>query len=95
MAGFQTLFLIDDIIADESLDKKKQPLLGLGISRYKGRSLWLLMQSYTTVPMNIRRQAKMLYVWYPKKQGDCDAIHEENGVIETREELASAKEEIY
>ena len=66
-AGFKTLFLIDDIIADENLDKKRQPLLELAISgRHKGHSLWLLTQSYTAVPKNIRRQAKMVYIWYPK-----------------------------
>ena len=32
LAGSKTLFLIDDIIADEILDKKRQPLLGLAIS---------------------------------------------------------------
>ena len=60
----KALFLIDDIIANETLDKRRQPLLELAIS---GRhSLWLLTQSYTAIPNNIRRQAKMLYVWYPK-----------------------------
>ena len=57
LAEDKTLFLIDDIIADETLSK-----------RHRGHFLWLLTQSYTTVPNNIRRQAKMLYVWYPKKQ---------------------------
>ena len=84
LAGCRTLFLVDDIIADETLDKRRQPLLGLAISgRHKGYSLWLLTQCYTTVPMNIRRQVKMLHVWYPKKRGDWDTIHEENDVIET------------
>ena len=65
--GFKTLFLIDDIIADETLDKCCQSLLELAISGcHRGHSLWLLTQSYTAVPKNIRRQAKMLYVWYPK-----------------------------
>ena len=69
LAGFKTLFLIDDIIADEALDKRRQPLLELAISgHHRQHSLWLLTQSYTAVPNNIRRQAKMLYVWYPKKQ---------------------------
>ena len=69
LAGDKTLFLIDDIIADETLDKCCQPLLELVISgRHRGHSLWLLTQSYTAIPNNIRRQAKMLYVWYPKKQ---------------------------
>ena len=63
LAGSTTLFLIDDIIADESLDKCHQPLLQLAIpGRHRGHSLWLLTQLYTAVPNNIRRQAKMLYV---------------------------------
>ena len=95
LAGSKTLFLIDDIIADETLDKRRQPLLDLAISgRHKGHSLWLLTQSYTAVPLNIRRQAKMLYVWYPKKRGDWGTIHEENDIIGTREELASAKKQL-
>ena len=61
LTGDKTLFLIDDIIADETLDKHHQPLLELAISgRQRGHSLWLLTQSYTAVPNNIRRQAKML-----------------------------------
>ena len=63
LAGSATLSLINDIIADEALDKRRQPLLELAISgRHRGHSLWLLTQSYTAVPNNIRRQAKMLYV---------------------------------
>ena len=81
LAGSITLFLIDDIIADETLDKHCQPLLELTISgRHRGHSLWLLTQSYTAVPNNIRRQAKMLYVWYPKNRTDLNTIHEENDV---------------
>ena len=95
LAGSKTLFLIDNAIADETLDKQRQPLLGLTISgRHKGNLLWLLMQSYTAVPMNIRRQAKMLYFWYPKKQGDWDAIHEENDIIKTPEDLASVNKQL-
>ena len=67
LAEDKTLFLIDDIIANETLDKHCQPLLELAISgRHRGHSLWLLTQSYTAIPNNIRKQAKMLYVWYPK-----------------------------
>ena len=67
LAGDETLFLIDDTIADETLDKRRQPLLELAIlGRHRSHSLWLLTQSYTAIPNNIRRQAKMLYVWYPK-----------------------------
>ena len=69
LAGNKTLFLIDDIIADETLNKHHQLLLELAISgRHRGNSLWLLTQLYTAIPKNIRRQAKMLYVWYPKTE---------------------------
>ena len=67
LAGSKTLFLIDDIIADEALDKRRQPPLEFAIlGRHRNHSLWLLTQSYTDVPDNIRRQAKMIYIWYPK-----------------------------
>ena len=90
----KTLFLIDDIIPDETLDKHHQLLLELAISgRHRGHSLWLLTQSYTAIPNNIRRQAKMLYVWYPKNRTDLNTIHEENDVIGL-EELARVKEEL-
>ena len=94
LAGFKTLFLINDIIADKTLDKRRQPLLELAISgRHRGHSLWLFTQSYTAVPKNIRRQAKMLYVWYPKNRTDLNVIQEENDVIET-EELANVKKQL-
>ena len=91
LAGSATLFLIDDIIANETLDKRRQPLLELAIlGRHRGHSLWLLTQSYTAVPNNIRRQAKLLYVWYSKNRTDLNTIHEENDVIGP-EELARVK----
>ena len=94
LAGSKTLFLIDDIIADEALDKRHQPLLDLTISgRHRGHSLWLLTLSYTAVPNNIRGQAKMLYIWYPKNRTDINVIHEENDVIETGE-LARVKAQL-
>ena len=91
----KTLFLIDDIIANEALDKRRLPLLELAISgHHRQHSLWLLSQSYTAIPNNIRRQAKMLYVWYPKNRTDLNIIHEENDVIETQEELARVKAQL-
>ena len=92
LAGSKTLFLINDIIADETLDKCRQQLLGLAISgRHRGHSLWLSTQSYTAIPNNIRRQAKMLHIWYPEDRKDLNVIHEENGIIEMGE-LANVKE---
>ena len=94
LAGSATLFLINDIIAEEALDKRRQPLLELAIlGRHRQHSLWLLTQSYTAVRNNIRRQAKMLHVWYPKNRTDLNTIHEENDVIETGE-LARVKAEL-
>ena len=94
LAGSATLFLINDIIVDETLDKRHQPLLGLAISgHHRQHSLWLLTQSYTAIPNNIRRQAKMLYVWYRKNRTDLNIIHEENDIIETGE-LARVKAEL-
>ena len=58
-----------------------------------GHSLWLLTQSYTAVPNNIRRQAKMLYVWYPKNRTDLNTIHEQNDVIRW-EEVARVKAQL-
>ena len=86
LAGDKTLSLIDDIIADETLDKCHQPLLELAISgRHRGHSLWLLTKSYTAIPNNNRRQAKMFYIWYPKNRTDLNTIHKENDVIDPEE----------
>ena len=94
LTGDKTLFLIDDIIVDETLDKHRQPLLELAILEgHRGHSLWLLTQSYTAIPNNIRRQAKMLYIWYQKSQTDQNTIHEENDVIGS-EELAGVKAQL-
>ena len=94
LTGDKTLFLIDGIIADETLDKRWQLLLEFVISgRHRGHSLWLLTQSYTAIPNNIRRQSKMLYVWYPKNRTDLNTIHQENDIIGP-EELARVKAQL-
>ena len=83
----EVLFIMDDIIANKSLDKRKQPLLELSISsRHRGHYLWLLTQSYSAIPKHLRRQAKAIFVWYPKERGDLKMIHDENDVI-TDDEL--------
>ena len=92
LAGSKTLFLIDDIIANEALNKRRQPLLGLAISgRHRQHSLWLLTQSYTAIPN--RRQAKCSTFGTQKNRTDLNTIHEENDVIET-EELARVKAQL-
>ena len=88
---FEVLFIIDDIIANESLDKRRQPLLELSISgRHRGHYLWLLTQSCTATPKKLWRQAKAIFVWYPKERGDLKMIHDENDVL-TDDELVVAR----
>ena len=82
LSCFKTIFIIDDIITNKELDKKRQPLLELSISgRHWGCPLWLLMQSYSAIPKNLRRQAKAIFVWYPKERADLRTIHDENDVL--------------
>ena len=84
---FLEVLIINDIIANESLDKRRQPLLELSISgRHRGHYLWLLAQLYSAIPKNLRRQAKAIFVWYPKERGDLKTIHDENDVL-TDDEL--------
>jgi len=43
LSSEDTLFIVDDMIADETLDKKRTALLDLAISgRHRKHSLWLL-----------------------------------------------------
>ena len=87
----EVLFIIDDTIANESLDKKIQSLLKLSISgRHRGHYLWLLTQSYTAIPKNLRRQAKAIFVWCPKERGDLKTIQDEIDVL-TDDELVVAR----
>ena len=63
LACSEVLFIIDDIIADEGLGKRRQSLLELAISgRHREHYLWLLTQSYSAILRNIRRQAKAIFV---------------------------------
>ena len=87
----EVLFISDDIIANESLDKRRQPLLELSISgRHRGHYLWLLTQSYSAIPKNLRRQAKTIFVWYLKERADLKMMHDENDVL-TDDELVVAR----
>ena len=92
LAHSETLFIIDDIIADESLDKRRQSLLELAISgRHRNHYLWMLTQSYAAIPKNLRGQAKTIFVWYPKERADLKAIHEKNDVLKNNELIVASK----
>ena len=93
-SGKETLFIVDDMISDETLDKKRQPLLELAISgRHRQHSLWLLTQSYTAVPKNLRRQKKQLFTWYPSEKSDLKIIDEETNLMNS-EDLTKIKEQL-
>ena len=51
LAYLEVLFIINDIIADEGLDKRRQSLLELAIlGRHREHYLWLLTQTYRAIP---------------------------------------------
>ena len=54
--------------------------------RRRDHYLWLLTQSYSAIPKNLRRQAKAIFAWYPKERADLKLIHDENNVL-TDDEL--------
>ena len=92
LACSEVLFSIDDIIADEGLDKRRQFLLELAISgRHRDHCLWLLTQSYSAIPKNLRRQVMVIFVWYSKERGDLKMIHDENDVL-TDDELVVVRD---
>ena len=41
----------------------------------------MFAQSYSAILKNLRRQAKVLFVWYPKDRADLKMIHAENDVL--------------
>ena len=91
LRSLEVLFIIEDIIANESLDKRRQPLLELSISgRHRCHYLWLLTQSYTAIPKYSRRQSKGIFVWHPKERRDLKMIHDENDAL-TYDELVVAR----
>ena len=86
----EVLFIINDIIANKGLDKRRQPLLESAIlGRHRGHYLWLQMQSYKGIPKKLREKAKAIFVWYPKARIDLKMIHDENDVL-TDDELVVA-----
>ena len=80
----EVLFIIDDIITDEGIDKKRQSLLELAISgRHREHYLWLLTQSYSAIPKNLRRQAMAVFVWYPKEKKRPKKDYELKNIMKT------------
>ena len=59
--------------------------------RHHDHYLWLLTQSYSAIPKNLRRQAKDYFVWYPKERANLKMIHDENNVL-TDDELVIVRD---
>ena len=82
LAGTETLFIISDITFDEKLEKRRQTLLELAISvRHLDHLLWLLTQFFSAIQKDLRRQAKAIFVWYPKERADFKMMYDESKVI--------------
>ena len=64
LAGSE-IFIIDDIITDESLDNCRQ----------------FLTQSYLAVLKNLRGQPNAIFVWYSKEIAYLKMIHDENNCL--------------
>ena len=92
LARSEAIFIIDDIIADENLDKRKKSLLQLAISgKHRKHYLWLHTQSCSVILKSLRRQAKAIFVWYPEVRAGLKLIHDENNVV-TEDELVIVRD---
>lgn len=77
----EALFIINEIIADEHHDKRRQPLLEWAISdRHRNHYLCMLTKSYSAITYNLRRQTKVI-ICHPKITADLKMIHDENNVL--------------
>jgi hypothetical protein len=54
----------------------------------------MLTQRYTKIPLAVRDQLKQLWVWYPKNREEFDAIHKENHILESQEEIKHVKNQL-
>ena len=80
-SGKNVLFIVDDMIADETLDKTRGALLDIAISgRHRIYSMWMLTQRYKKVSITVRDQHKQLFVWFPKNRHELELIITENDV---------------
>ena len=80
-SGNNTLFIVDDMIADETLDKTRGALLDIAISgQHREHSLWMLTRRCKKVRITMRDQLKQLLVWFPKNRNELEFIITENDV---------------
>ena len=80
----ETLFIINEIIADESLHKQRKSVLKFCVD--VGTIIYGCLQSYLIILKNLRRQAKTMFVWYPKEIPVLKMMHDESNLL-TYDEL--------
>ena len=95
LSGEETLFIIDDLIADETLDKRRQPLLELAISgRHRRHSLWLLTQSPTRLFLKICVDRRRCFSHgILQRTSDLKLMDEETNLM-TSDDLLKIKEQL-
>ena len=91
----ETLFILDDCIGDKHLDERRTKLLDLATSgRHSGHSLWLLTQSYTAIPKNLRRQVKQIFCWFLDQRSDFKLLDDETNIINDATEWKDIQEKL-
>ena len=78
----QTLFIIDDCLAEGEINKKRDALSELAFSgRHRNHSLWVLTQKYNSISKDVREQIKWLCLFFTKYRDSFEDCLRENDVV--------------
>ena len=93
--GCETLFVLDDLIADPKIKQKRNALCELAVSgRHTRRSLWLLTQKYNGLGKDVRDQAMFIIsFWSKDKKSFANMINENNANI-SNEDIKKIEREL-
>ena len=61
--------------------------------RHKNHSLWFVTQRFTKIPLLLRDQIEMLFIWRSKNRDDFKKINDENDIM-TDEEFTCVKNQL-
>ena len=88
LKGHQTLFIIDDCLAERSeINKKPDALSELAFSgHHRNHFLWVLTQKYNLVSKDVREQIKWLCLFFTKDRDSFEDCLRENDVIPDKNE---------
>ena len=85
--GHQTLFIIDDCLAEGKINKKRDALSELAFSgRHMNHSLWVLTQKYNSASKDIKEQIKWLCLFFTKDRDSFEDWLRENDFIPDKNE---------